>query len=155
MNISLRSSYMQIMGKEVLQTGLNFVCFPFHNVDYYTITDANIKWEDEKPHLLLHQTLGFKTGGMSWVELEGRFGNLRNSNDIGGANIYNIVDEMHYNLGLRLKHMIFDHLLFSVKVGISNKTNIYGDIVNRGDDIITKENKYKQYNINGGLQWVF
>lgn len=152
---SIHGSYLNIANQNIYQGGLSIVYYPFHTVDYYIISQADTKLDSDQWKMMLSQSIGFKIGHKNWAELNAKYGDMTNFNDISGANIYNIKDDLSFVLGGKIKRLIKNKLLISLGAELSDKSYFYGDITNAGQKVISKESQYKQIHINGGLQWIF
>ncbi len=103
-NIGISGSYSNLNQMQQIQQSFNLTYFPLGNLNLYettTITHHSGYFETSmtNDNLIFGQSLGFKITNHLWMELEGFFGNLSNSNINNGSVVFNSPDNTKWLAG--------------------------------------------------------
>ena len=155
MNFGGSFSYSNIIDFKQYQAGLQFVWFPYGNLDLYAIYNIYGLFNNNENEMVSKLKLGYNLRKFLWIEVQGLYGNMQNFVDDNGYWVYNSIDETDLRTSLKLNFIINKRFSFFLSYINSRNLHTNGYIKNLGDEYQTTEENYYQQSILGGLTWKF
>lgn len=136
------------------QFGLNYMIYPFGNLNLYSLTSLALKHEDKTNNLIFYQLIGFKMAARLWGEVEGTFGEMKNFNVFSLGYGYNTTDHLNMMLAGKLIFVAGKQIDLFVRGKFYKRHGLYNVVMNDGSTDISKL-FYNYWSVSAGLKWKF
>lgn len=138
-----------------MQAGASFTWFPKGNIDFYSLTQANVlKDGNSSLRPILYQKFGFKINPNIWFEAAGIYGDVKNFTLLSNNYSYEIPNHTHALLSGKLIYVLNKNINLFLGTQYLWKYTEQKEI-DYSSVYDLKTIDYQQLNISGGLQWKF
>jgi hypothetical protein len=152
--IGLEIGFSNYSKRTQYQAGLNYLIFPFGNMNFYSLSSLSAKYENSETKVVFYQKFGFKTFSRLWVELSGRFGELKNFNVFSEGYGYNTTDHINTIIKAKFIFLASAQLDLFVEGNFYKRHGLRYEVYQNNDERISKVN-YEYWTVLGGLVWSF